>query len=203
MDTAELVGVLKKTAKLSKPVQGSLEAHREAALRQEDEKKREAQSAGAKKTLKKIAAANAKKKRKTPEGDVEAPAPKQKQKKQPVEDPAPAARELQNVDSNKEGDEDYNPEQWTVTDHAIDDLDGEPKFQAVTGRREDGSDKTFWGLSSEATQATRRRHNRHSPSAMVRHSNQDHNSNRHDKNSNRQKFDSNRLSSSATSSATL
>jgi hypothetical protein len=133
------------TAKLSKPVQGSLEAFREAALRQEDEKKREAQSAGAKKTLKKIAAAKAKKQKKGPEGDVEAPAPKKKQKNQPVEGPAPPARELQNVDSDKEGDEDYDPEQWTVTDHAIDNLDGEPKFKAVTGRREDGRDKTFWG----------------------------------------------------------
>jgi hypothetical protein len=29
--------------------------------------------------------------------------------------------------------------------HALDVQNGEPKYQAVTGRREDGSNKTFWG----------------------------------------------------------
>jgi hypothetical protein len=67
-------------------------------------------------------------------------------KRQPVGDPPPPARELENMDSDEDGDENLEEgEEWTIADHAVDTQDGELKFQAITGSRKDGSKKTSWG----------------------------------------------------------
>jgi hypothetical protein len=68
-----------------------------------------------------------------PKSNVPAAATK-KRAGQPVGDPPPPARELENVDSNEDGDENLDDgEDWTIADHAVDTQDGGPKFQAITG----------------------------------------------------------------------
>jgi hypothetical protein len=125
----------------SAPVQGTIEAHRESMQRLEDKKKREAQSTLSREILlkrRRQEAAKAKSK-----SNVQAAPTK---KRQPVSDPPPPARELENMDSDEDGDENLDEgEEWTITDHAVDTQDGEPKFQAITGSRRDGSKKTSWG----------------------------------------------------------